>query len=59
MAGLSAFVWFTVTLGLLRAGVTSPGLVTYPTFFLIELHTIYEAGSDARAADEKHRGGTT
>lgn len=55
LAGLSAFVWFTVTLGLIRAGATVPGLVIYPIFFIMELHTVYEAGSDARVADEKHR----
>lgn len=59
VAFLSAFVWATITLGLLKSGITSPGLIIYPLFLLMEFHTIYEAGSDARVADEKHRAGYT
>lgn len=53
VAGLSALVWLIITVGLLRAGVVGPGLVIWPTCLVMELHTVYEAGGDARAADDR------
>lgn len=59
MAGMSSFIWATIFLGVLQSGTASPGLVTYLVFFAMDMHTIYEAGQDARQADEKRRASGT
>lgn len=58
-AFLSCLIWTTLFLGLLNAGTATPGIITYFVFLVMDMHTIYEAGQDARHADEKSRDSRT
>lgn len=58
-AGMSMLIWTMIFVGVLKAWTFSPGIITYIVFLLMDGHTIYEAGLDARYVDEKrHAGGT-
>jgi hypothetical protein len=55
LAGLSCFLWAALVYGLAGVGVYPTEIAPYLVFFAMDLHTIYEAGADARIVDEARR----
>jgi hypothetical protein len=54
-AFLSMLIWVSIFYSIYRSGTSSPGLVAYLVFLIMDGHTIYEAARDARFVDEKRR----
>jgi hypothetical protein len=55
-AGLSCFFWAAVWLGMFLSTTSSPGLVVYLVFMVMDMQVVYEAMGDARRVDEAHNG---
>jgi hypothetical protein len=55
LAGLNCLFWAALAFGLLGVETYPAIFAPYLVFFAMDLHTIYEAGADARLVDEAHR----
>ena len=53
-AFVSCFFWFQITAGFVFAWTGSTGLAVYPVLFLLDLHNVMRAASDAAIVDSKH-----
>ena len=55
MAGLSAFVWFQITLGVLVGCEPTVMVAIFPQLFVFDLYNLYLAAAEAGAAERLHR----
>jgi hypothetical protein len=51
----SIFVWFWVSVGLLKSGVPTTGLAIYPWLVIADMYSAYRAGSDVVQAEAQYR----
>jgi hypothetical protein len=51
----SIFVWFWVTVSLVRSGEPTTGLAIYPWLMVADMYSAYRAGSDVVQAEAQHR----
>jgi hypothetical protein len=54
MAGLSCFIWFQITLGLLVNDEPTAMVAVYPQLFLFDLYNLFLAASETGAAERLH-----
>ena len=52
---LSVFVWFMVSVGLYRSGISNPSIILYPGLMFADMYSAFRAAGDAYEAEANKR----